>query len=114
MAQGLDAFIDDPTAEAELLCACTGVEMGMEQMEAVAARIVTLERCLDVRLHDRNRAEDEQVILHLQWPEKTDGTHLSPEADEFRAALARYYRLRGWDEETGRPEAEALGALGLH
>jgi len=27
--------------------------------------------------------------------------------------LKEYYRLRGWDEETGLPKAECLAALGL-
>jgi aldehyde:ferredoxin oxidoreductase len=33
--------------------------------------------------------------------------------DEFTSMLKEYYRLRGWDEETGLPKAETLVALGL-
>jgi aldehyde:ferredoxin oxidoreductase len=31
----------------------------------------------------------------------------------FQAMLKEYYRLRGWNEETGRPRRETLTALGL-
>jgi aldehyde:ferredoxin oxidoreductase len=33
--------------------------------------------------------------------------------DKFTNMLREYYRLRGWDEETGVPRAETLSALGL-
>ena len=33
--------------------------------------------------------------------------------DKFVNMLKEYYRLRGWDEETGLPQAETLVALGL-
>ena len=52
---------------------------------AIAERIVTLERCLDVRNTGRSRADDEAVIPHFQWAGKVDGTHLSAEATELPA-----------------------------
>jgi aldehyde:ferredoxin oxidoreductase len=33
--------------------------------------------------------------------------------DRFANILKEYYRLRGWDEETGLPKAETLASLGL-
>jgi aldehyde:ferredoxin oxidoreductase len=33
--------------------------------------------------------------------------------DKFVSMLKEYYRLRGWDEETGLPLARTLSALGL-
>jgi len=104
----------DTGAEALLYRACTGIDLSIEEMERpIAERIVNLERCVDVRHHGRNREADEWVIPHFQWPEKTDGTHLSASADEFRALLDRYYDLRGWDRETGWPTAAKLAELGL-
>ena len=79
----------------------------------IAERIVNLERCLDVRNYGRNRESDEVVIPHYQWGEKTDGTHLTANAAEFRALLDRFYTLRGWDKETGVPTPEKLQTLGL-
>ena len=34
--------------------------------------------------------------------------------DKFTAMLKEYYRLRGWDDETGLPRANTLTALGLN
>jgi len=104
----------DPGAEARLYRACTGVDLSIEAMERpIAERVVNLERCIDIRNHGRNRAVDELVIPHFQWPEKTDGTHLSESGDEFRALLDRFYALRGWDRKTGWPTAAKLAELGL-
>jgi aldehyde:ferredoxin oxidoreductase len=33
--------------------------------------------------------------------------------DRCKNMLREYYRLRGWDEETGRPKDETLANLGL-
>jgi aldehyde:ferredoxin oxidoreductase len=68
---------------------------------------------MEIRNNGRGRAEDEQVIPHFQWPEKTDGTHISSDAHEFRALLERFYALRGWDAETGHPTRAKLVQLGL-
>ncbi len=112
--KGVDHIIGDVAIEAKLYRACTGIDMDINEMESpVAERIVNLERCLDVRNYGRNREIDEEVIPHYQWSEKTDGTSLSVNADEFRALLDRFYDLRGWDKQTGIPATETLKALGL-
>jgi aldehyde:ferredoxin oxidoreductase len=114
MQNGQVSIVGDPGAEARLYRACTGIELGIAEMERpIAERIVTLERCLDVRNTGRDREIDEAVIPHFQWAGKVDGTHLSADAAEFRALLDEYYALRGWDRETGRPTPETLRALGL-
>jgi aldehyde:ferredoxin oxidoreductase len=104
----------DMAAEATLLRPCTGLDLSIAEMESpIAERIINLERCMEIRNNGRGRAEDEQVIPHFQWPEKTDGTHISPDAHEFRALLERYYTLRGWDTATGHPTRARLVQLGL-
>jgi len=104
----------DTSAEAVLYRPCTGIELDISEMERpIAERIVNLERCIEVRNNGRCREDDEAVIPHYQWPEKTDGTHLSADAHEFRALLDRYYDLRGWDRQTSWPTREKLEELGL-
>jgi len=104
----------DITAEATLFRACTGLDLTIEEMERpLAERVVNLERCIEVRNNGRNREADEWVIPHFQWTEKTDGTHLSASADEFRALLDRFYDRLGWDRVTGAPTPETLARLGL-
>ncbi len=111
---GADQIYGDTALEAKLFQACTGLDISIEEMESsIAERIVNLERCLDVRNYGRNREVDEVVISHYQWGEKTDGTHLTASAAEFRALLDRFYTLRGWDKKTGIPTPEKLLTLGL-
>ena len=115
VSKGGDQIYGDTAAEARLYRACTGIDIDITQMESpIAERIVNLERCLDVRNYGRNRAIDEAVIPHYQWGEKTDGTHLSADATEFHALLDRFYKLRGWDKETGVPTPEKLRELELN
>lgn len=112
-AAGDDIF-GDLSAEALLYRACTGIPLSIEEMERpIAERIVNLERCIEVRNNNRSRADDELVIPHYRWPDKTDGTALSEDAHEFTTLLERYYELRGWDIETGRPTSEKLRQLHL-
>ena len=109
-----ESIYGDTAAEATLYEACTGIDMDIETMEhSIAERIVNLERCVDIRNHGRSRELDEAVIPHFQWPEKTDGSHISKDASEFRALLDRFYGLRGWDRESGWPTWEKLTELGL-
>jgi len=113
MTLGVDAVIGDPAAEAKLYAAATGIETDIKTMELVAAaRIVSLERCLDIRDFGRSRAMDESVIDHYQWSEKTDATRLSADADEFRALLERYYAKRGWNAQ-GVPMPSTLQMLNI-
>jgi aldehyde:ferredoxin oxidoreductase len=114
LSTGQGSLLGDPAAEARLYRAATGIDVGIDEMERpIAERIVTLERCLDVRNTGRSRADDEAVIPHFQWAGKVDGTQLSADGREFRAMLDGYYRLRGWDRETGHPLPETLQRLGL-
>lgn len=109
-----DDIYGDVTAEAALYRACTGIPLGVEEMERpIAERIINVERCIEIRNNGRTRADDEAVIPHYQWPDKTDGTHLSANADEFRSLLERYYDLRGWDHTRGWPTQSKLRELQL-
>ena len=114
MAAAGDDLYGDTSTEAVLYRPCTGIDMGIEEMERpVAERIVNLERCIEIRNNGRSRELDEAVIPHYQYADKTDGTRLSDDAREFHALLDRYYALRGWDAERGWPTQKRLQALGL-
>jgi len=104
----------DLAGEAKLFNPCTGLNISIEEMESpIAERIFNVERCIEVRNNGRDRDGDELVIPHYQWHDKTDGTHLSLDATEFRELLDRYYDLRGWDRVTGWPTPEKLRELDL-
>ncbi|NLG50201.1 MAG: hypothetical protein GX552_08845 [Chloroflexi bacterium] len=111
-AEGASLY-GDIEAEAVLFRPCTGIDMDIKEMEHIGERVINLERCIDIRNHGRDRAIDELVIPHFQWPEKSDGTCISEDAYEFRALLDRFYDLRGWDKRTGWPTPARLEQLGL-
>jgi len=114
LSTGQGSLLGDLGAEARLYRAATGIDLEIAEMERpIAERIVTLERCLDVRNTGRDRAGDEAVIPHFQWAGKVDGTQLSADGHELRAMLDEYYRLRGWDPVTGHPRRETVEGLGL-
>ena len=109
-----DDLYGDTSTEAVLFKPCTGIDLSIEEMERpIAERIITLERCIEIRNNGRCRQDDETVIPHYQWPDKTDGTYLSADAHEFRALLDRYYDLRGWDRTRGWPTQETLERLDM-
>ena len=45
--------------------------------------------------------------------ETVDATGKTLDRAKSTSLLKEYYRLRGWDEETGLPQAETLAALGI-
>jgi len=97
---------------AELLSAATGNAMTAEDVLAVGARIVELERAFGVR-DGRNRSIDTLPWRILHDPVRSgpnEGMRTSPA--ELAEMLDAYYRLRGWDND-GLPTRESLAAAGL-
>lgn len=43
-----------------------------------------------------------------------DGKGSTLDKEKYTDMLKEYYRLRGWDEETGLPLPETLNNMGLH
>lgn len=93
---------------AELLTAATGVEFDAAALEEVAERIYALERAFNVR-QGITRKED-------RFPQKSEVGE-TPEGEEEREKhaemLTEYYRVHGYDPETGIPTREQLERLGL-
>jgi aldehyde:ferredoxin oxidoreductase len=82
-------------------------------------RIVNLERCIMVR-EGRRKKEDTVGEFHFRVPETEvppwEKPQLSPPVankEKFEAMREEFYRLRGWDPETGIPEESKLKALDL-
>jgi len=77
-------------------------------------RIVTLERCFNVR-----QGAERSMEQHLPWRMMHEPLEEGPNAGrvtsqaEMDRMLDEYYGLHGWDKETGRPTEEVLAALGL-
>jgi aldehyde:ferredoxin oxidoreductase len=120
--------VGDPDLEAKLFNAVTGI--AGEEVDRCGERISNLQRAILVR-EGRSIPEDDfppeynfteplQGIPHFPAmvvpgpdDEVVDIKGKVLDRDKFTGMLQEYYRLRGWDEETGMPQDETLVALGL-
>ena len=102
-----------------MLSAVTGVDIDTESLAKAGERIWNLRRAIMVLREDRTREDD---TLNQPYFEKAvtcyAGTALGQKSGpidkaRFEAIKDRYYKLRGWDVESGRPTRARLEALGL-
>ncbi len=121
-------YVGDPDLEAKIFSAVTGID-GTE-LGRYAERIFTLQRAILLREGwkipetdfppDYNFTEPlatdyfgRKMIGPGPGEEIIDATGNILDRDKFTTMLKEYYRLRGWDQETGLPHPETLTALGL-
>jgi aldehyde:ferredoxin oxidoreductase len=109
--------IEGPSVEYHLFRAGTGVGWSEEEFTRAAARVYTLERALQVRHWARDRRMDEMVLPYYERTEPyrnpfLDGRH-ALDRQRFGPVLDQFYRLQGWDPETGWPARDRLHELGL-
>ena len=119
--------VGDPQLESELYSAVTG--RGAEELDRGAEIVANLQRMIMLREGRKVPDADYPQEYNFTEPWRGSGTHgmLVPgEGDSavdmtgntldktrFTEILKEYYRLRGWDEETGVPTLETLKSLGL-
>jgi hypothetical protein len=112
-----DAQIEGPDVDAALLRAGTGLEWDTAEFERAAERVLNLERANTVRHWGRTRAMDERVIPSFEyeenWVNPALGAPQRLDRAQFLPLMDEYYRLRGWDVETGWPTRERLKSLDL-
>jgi aldehyde:ferredoxin oxidoreductase len=108
--RGFGMFIGEPYAT--MVCAVTGWNVSVEELERVGERIVNLERLFNVREGVRRR--DDVLpwkVMHEPIPDgPSAGMYCPP--DELAAMLDEYYGIRGWDAD-GVPTRARLAALDL-
>ncbi len=117
----------DPELEAKLFSAITGVSG--EVLEEIGERIYNMQRLILLR-EGRRTPEDDYPMPHnfvepLESPAHTGILVPGPgdsvvntrgrilDREKYMSMLKEFYRLRGWDEETGLPLAETLEKLGI-
>ena len=109
--------IEGPDVDAAILRAGTGLDWDTAELERAAERVLNLERAISVRHFARTRAMDERVIPYFEydenWVNPEIGERKRLDRDRFLQLMDEYYRLRGWDVETGWPTKERLEHLGL-
>ena len=98
---------------ADMLRAVTGMQVDTAELRTVANRVFALERSFIAR-EGITRKDD---VLLGKWSRgpvqsgRYKGAELDP--DKWQEMLSDYYRLRGWDIETGNPTRQTLERLGL-
>ena len=95
---------------AAALEAATGMEMPVDRLKRVGERIYNLQRCYNAR-HGITRADDRLPRRFSEDPSPSG--HARGQVIDVGPMLDEYYRLRGWDLQTGWPSTEKLRELGL-
>lgn len=98
---------------AEGLSLLTGITFDKETLARAADRTLTLERMYNIR-EGMTRKDDtlpKRLLTEALPDGPSEGNRLTPEALEMM--LSDYYRLQGWDSETGVPTPRRLAELGL-
>lgn len=97
---------------AELLRTATGWDITGEEVRQIGERIVNLERVFIVR-EGVTRKDDSLPTRFVKEPMREGSGPSTGSVLELEAMLDEYYRVRGWDVETGLPTKEKLEELGL-
>ncbi|HEY96114.1 MAG TPA: hypothetical protein G4O15_14390 [Dehalococcoidia bacterium] len=132
-ADAPEGHVGDPSIESRIYSAITGRQTSEDELYLAGERILNLQR--DVHLqHGWNGRNDDSVMdYYFDEPLKKgeiffcpdgimpgpDGALISRlehtlERGEYSRMLDEYYRLRGWDINTGLPTKDKLNELGLN
>jgi aldehyde:ferredoxin oxidoreductase len=110
----------DPDIERKMFCAATGVDYDAKEWDKAGERIYNLERALLIRDNQRTRDDDTVDSFHFEvpvtrLPRVEPPVDPPPTADRVKLEETKniYFKLRGWDEKTGRPTRDKLIELGL-
>ncbi len=108
------AYGIDEERAALLFQYATGIEMTADQIMEAGRRIVTLERCFNMRegLSRKNDTLPWRIMHEDQEDLDMEEGAILPQ-ERLDIMLDEYYRLRGWDRESGRPTEATLRQLGL-
>jgi len=106
-------YILDPQVIADLFTAVTGIQTSEEEIMKAGRRILTLERCFNIR-EGLTKKEDRLPWRLMNEPVPhgpNKGLQNSPE--ELEMMLNRYYELMGYDKENAFPTKKTLKYLQL-
>lgn len=122
--------IGDPTLESQLFSAVTGRDVGETGLRRFGERIFNLQRAILLREGRQPVVDDTLAAFNFTDPVQT--VFMNPEVivpgpgsevvckkgavvdrQDFEAARAEFYRLRGWDAASGCQRRGQLAELGL-
>lgn len=119
-ALGLCAFTTtasygiDEEKSAKLFQYATGIEMDAHRIMETGRRILTLERCFNIR-EGLTRGDDVSPwrIMHERQNDLEGSKDPIISQEKLDIMLNNYCDLHGWDKKTGRPTGATLKKLGL-
>ncbi|MFC1947842.1 aldehyde ferredoxin oxidoreductase N-terminal domain-containing protein [Chloroflexota bacterium] len=128
-----EGHVGDPSIESRIYSAITGRETSEDELYLAGERILNLQRAVLLQHGWNGRNDDSVQEYYFNEPLKKGDVFFSPdgimpgpegelvsrlgltlERDEYSRMLDDYYRLRGWDTNTGLPTTEHLNRLGLN
>jgi aldehyde:ferredoxin oxidoreductase len=104
-------FSVSPELAAGFFSAAVGEAMSAEELMRAGRRIVTLEKCFNVR--EGATRGDDRLPWRLMNEESPDRQGAINSPQELDLMLDQYYALHGWDGITAWPREETLRALDL-
>jgi aldehyde:ferredoxin oxidoreductase len=98
---------------AELLTAVTGIQFNEESLGRAAERVFDIEKAYNAREGIRREDDDppSDYFKRPVWDGPFEGW--KPDKDEYERLKSYFYKLKGWDQNTGAPTREKLEDEGL-
>jgi aldehyde:ferredoxin oxidoreductase len=97
--------------ESRFLSAVTGIDYSVDALWEAGERIFNLRRAIMALREDRHR--DDDTLNHLWFEGGVGGLSEPLDRERWEALKDRFYELRGWSVDTGRPTRAKLEALGM-
>jgi aldehyde:ferredoxin oxidoreductase len=107
------AYAVNPENMAQLFQLATGIPMNEEKIMSAGKRIVTLEKCFNVREGADRKLDDLPWRLMNEPAPSGPAKGLMNSKKELDGLLDKYYRLHEWDLKTSWPYKETLEKLDL-
>ena len=95
-----------------LIKAALGVDLSEEELRTIGRRTVVLERMFNFRENPSRKDILPWRLMNEPIIEGPCEGQMNSEA-ELKDMLNKYYRLQGYDPDTGRPTRDVLSSLGL-
>jgi len=102
-----------PRNMAEMFSLATGISVTEEEIMLAGRRILTVEKCFNVREGADRKLDDlPWRLMHEPAKPESDKVFMNSE-EEMNGMLDRYYALHEWDLKTSWPRKKTLEMLGL-
>jgi len=107
------SYVLDETMMADLFTHATGVEKSASELMLAGRRIMTLEKCINIR-EGADRKLDDLPYRMMNEPAPAGPIKgLMVSKEKLDKMLDEYYTLNGWDIETSWPHKKTLIDIGL-